>query len=232
MSKKVSTDRNFFLRHVDPVLVLKKYMNGTLLVPKEKIKLDGGSLTPDLTIGPDYNSEVYEVVSKNGESIRIITTEHSKWIQNGKNSFQGDQKFNSHVYICIWCRIENKGEALLIPLKIDKEVVTDKMIFYGTGSYCCFECAYAHLKTKTNVSFYYRDAVYRDSESMLRFMFYLCFGDSKKLVAAPEWTLHQKNSGGVGGLPDHDFFNSRHTYVPLPNVILSTVKTMYMQTDK
>jgi len=218
MERKLTTDKNFFLKQVDPITVVRSYLAGTLILPNAKIKFDSISLTPDLEVGTDYNSPVYEISDKNGEIMRIVTTDHDKWIIQDKSQQR---------YICYWCRIENSGEWIIIPIKIDR-TPHGKLIFSGTGSYCCFECAYADLKTKWYCNYYYRDALYVDAETLLRFM-YFSYTGKLKLTASSNWILHQKNGGK---LSDKDFYNDKHTYVALPNIILNQIKTTYVQTNK
>ena len=222
MARKIQTERNFFLKQVDPVQVAEDYLSGKLKLPKDKIKFGNITITPDLDVGKDYNSPVYEIIDKNGESVRIITTDHDKWIA-GSSSTTPTKK-----YICHWCRIQNEGESVVIPVKIDRDVMTNKLIFYGTGSYCCFECAFADLKTKWYCNNFLRDALYSDSESLLRFMHYK-YTDKEKLVASPNWVLHEKNGGA---LSDKDFFSDKTSYIPAPNIIINNIKTTYFQTNK
>src|SRR5437773_4937132 len=222
MEKKLLTDKNFFLYKVDPLAVLEKYKKGTLLITFEKISIDATPLSPDLQVGTDHDSAVYEISNKYGETVRIVTTDHNKWMKEREGTPVGE-------YICHWCRIKNTGKALVLPLQIDRDLATGNLIFYGTGSYCCFECAYADLKTKVYPSFYYRDYLYRDSESLLRFMYFLYHKEVGNFTSAPLWTLHEKNGGE---LPDKDFFSNKHTYVSIPNIIINTVKTTYIQSNK
>ena len=217
----MSTDRSFFLRQVDPVQVATLYLSGKLLLPPGGISLDFTTVTPDLIVGADTNSEIYEIVDKNGEHYRLVTTDHEKWLKNGTD-------LNSHTYVCHWCRIGHTGTSLLIPIKIDRDTSSGKLLFYGTGTYCCFECAYADLKTKWYCGIYQRSSLYVDAETLLRYMFHK-FTEKDVLRASPDWILHKKNGGP---LDDNDFYNSKHTYINIPNIILSTVKTHYAQVNK
>lgn len=219
MEKK--SELTFFLRQVDPTHVATLYLSNELILPTGKIELNFTTVTPDAPVGSDSSSEIYEIVDKNGEHVRLITTDHDKWSKE-KNNLSDDN------YLCHWCRINNTGTPLLIPIRADREISTGKLLFHGTGSYCCFECAYADLKTKWYCGPYQRNYLYVDAETLLRNMFYIFTGKTD-LKASPEWFLHKKNKGP---LDDNDFFNSKHTYMPIPNIVLCTAKTNYIQTNK
>jgi hypothetical protein len=206
---------------VDPLEVADMYLAGTLRLPPEKIKFDNITITPDMEVGKDYTSPIYEIFDKNGESIRVVTTDHEKWINNNTDK-------TGKKYICHWCRIEHVGEYIILPIKIDRDISTGKLIFHGTGSYCCFECAYADLKTKWYCGPYIKDLLYSDTETLLRFMYHAYTGKSN-LVASPDWILHEKNGGY---LSDKDFFNEKTTYVKCANLILNTAKITYYQNTK
>lgn len=209
-------DLNFFLKQVDPILVAKSYLDGSLRLPSTKIKLDSSSLTKDLDYGNSFTSPAYEIIDKNGTKIRVITINHKNWKS-------GILPTN---YLCNWCRLEYNNDPLVLPINI--EYCDSSIICYGTGTYCSFECCYADLKTKQYCDFYSRDFIYNNSENLLRFL-YGHFHGNNKLIAAPDWTLHVKNGGF---LDSKDFFNEQHTYVRIPNIILQTAKTCYSQSNK
>lgn len=219
--RTVATERHFFLKQVDPMVVAKKYLSKSLTLPTEKITINITMPTPDIQVGKDSSSETYEIVDKSGEILRMVTTDHEKWKRNGTD------KSNSG-YTCHWCRASFVGEHLIIPIRIDRDLSTNKLLFSGTGSYCSFECAYASLKTKWYCGFYQRDPLYSDAETLLRFMFYR-FTNKETLIAAPDWTLYYKNGGP---LSDKDFYSSHHTYVPTSNIILNVAKVSYLQLEK
>lgn len=210
-------DKKFFLKQVDPIEVAEEYLSGKLRLPADKIKFDNIMITPDLELGKDYTSSIYEILDKNGETIRIITTDHDRW--SGANS--SDKK-----YLCNWCRLHQSAEPIIIPIKVEQ--INGNFAFHGTGNYCCFECAFADLKTKLYTGLYLRDLLYSNSENLLRFMYYIYTG-LDNLVAAPDWILHEKNGGK---LSDKDFFNSRHTYVKCPNLIMNVAKITHYQVSK
>jgi len=229
----MEADLNFFLRQVDPLFVAKSYIAKTLLLPKEKFKFDDITLTQDLVVGNSPDSSAYEYIDKNGSKLRIITGNHLNW----------SSETLKENFVCHGCRIryhiqgtksallsENLTKivncALLLPVQIEK--VDDKLIFHGTGEYCCFECAFADLKTKCYTGFYYKDSVYSDSEGLLRYMYYL-FTGKENLTASPPWTEHIDNGGN---LPDKDFYNKNYTYGLLPNVILKHAKVAYIRSEK
>jgi len=231
MERKFTMEKNFFLKQVDPVEVFKSYSTGELRLPADKIKFDNVTISPDMEIGKDYTSPIYEITDKNGDTIRVVTTDHDKWVANNGTVERGRVLTLGQIaenYVCHWCRLKYIGEHIILPIKIDRDLSTNKFIFYGTGSYCCFECAYADLKTKSHCCPYMRDSLYADGESLLRFM-YKQYTGKDTLVAAPEWFLHEKNGGK---LPDKDFFNSKSTYVECPNIIMNSVKVTYYQTNK
>ena len=214
----LTIEKSFFLKQVDPLLVAKLYLSGELLMPTSKVLIDESTITPDLEIGPNNSSEVYEIMDKNGEYIRIITTDNIKW-KNPNSEYK---------YVCHWCRISHNGEPIIIPIKLEKDHATGNLVFSGTGNYCCFECAYADLKTKWYCGFYQKNSLYTDAETLLRFMYHL-YTKKENLVASPDWVLHEKNGGA---LSNKDFYNSKHTYVHIPNIIMSNIKTTHIQSDK
>lgn len=218
--KNIMTSLNFFLKQVDPSLVATKYLSDELKVPKSKVKFDNPVITMDLEVGTSPESEIYEIKDKNGELIRIITTDHKNWSQvSTTNSLQS--------YKCHHCFIDYTNQYLVLPVKIERSI-DGKLIIHGTGTFCCFECAYANLKTKWYAGVYMKNYLYSDSETLLRFLYYSLTGKTN-LKASPEWLLHQKHGGK---LTDKDFYSTKTTYIPLPNVILSTLKTMYIASPK
>jgi hypothetical protein len=215
--RALSGELNFFLKQVDPVAVAKRYLAGTLKICTDKIKFETVDITPDLEVGTSPESEVYEIKDKNGELIRVITGGHQSWLNQDALA-----KFN-----CWHCRVEHTGRYISLPVKVDRDP-SKGLIFYGTGTYCCFECAYADLKTKWYCGVYQREYLYVDSEYLLRYMYHQLTGKSE-LIASPAWYLHQKNGGP---LPDRDFYSSKSTYVEVPGIIIRIAKNIYTQSNK
>ena len=224
------SELSFFLRQVDPIYVAKAYLNKSLKFPKNKIKLSDKILTPDLVVGDNYNSEVFEHTDKNGTKFKIITCNHENWVNETIKP----------KFICDWCRIEyisqekntqEKNEKHKMPVGIPIKIEQDensKLYFHSVGEYCCFGCAYADLKTKYNTGFYYKNHIYSDSEGLLRYMNYLYTG-SDELVASPYWKWHEK---WEGKLSDKDFYGNNYSYTNVPNVIIKPAKTSFIRTEK
>lgn len=224
MQRKINTDLSFFLKQVDPVSVARRYLANELKMPTTKVKFDNTTLTSDLEVGSSPNDEIYEVKDKNGELIRIITTDHKNWTQEWSASPIGPGTVPGVTqYRCHRCLIEHTGPYLVTPIKIERDPA-GKLIIHGTGTFCCFECVYGHLKTKWYSSTYTRNYLYSDSETLLRFLYHLLTGKND-LKASPDWTLHQKHGGR---LSDKDYYSPKTIYVPAPNVLLCTLKTMYV----
>lgn len=200
---------NFFLKQVDPCVVAKNYLSGNLKLPAEKIKINQNNITPDIQCGDNAECHAYEYIDKSGTKVRSITLNHNNWVK-GYNA--------GRKYICDWCRIEYNNYPLLLPLKMEREPPT--LIFHGIGEYCCFECVLAGLKQQYFTSFYYRNSIYLESESLLRLMYY-AFTGQDNLKASPEWKSHVKN-GGI--LEDRDFYSNKHNYVMTPNIVLKPAK--------
>jgi len=219
---------SFFLKGVDPLQVAKDYVNKTLRFPTEKIKAPPPTLTQDLVVGNSHDDEVYEHTDKNGTKIRIITGNHNNWVSEG---------IDKDKFRCNWCRIEylvskkdvqaeNSRLPLLLPVKIERD--DNILYFHGTGEYCCFGCAYAHLKTKTHTAIYYKESSYCDAETILRHMHYL-FTGKETLVASPDWEKHVKNGGK---LSDKDYYSSDHVYALIPGIIFRPAKVSYIRVEK
>jgi len=206
----------FFLKQVDPIMVAQSYLAKKLLLPKEKIRINAPIITQDLEYGDSYDSPAYESMTKDGLKLRIITTDHDQWKKG----------ILATPYICHWCRIEHKDAPLGLPIVY--EYLNKKSIYYVTGNYCSFECAYADLKTKQYCNFYCKDYIYNESEILLKNMYFNMTG-KHKLYSAPHWTSHIKN-GGI--LTDKDFYSQHHTYNRSPNIVLYPSKTSFVQIDK
>ena len=203
---------SFFLKQVDPLAVAKAYLNGTLKLPKEKFKFGVPTLTHDFVVGETIDSKIFEYIDKNGSRLRMISGNHDQYVNGQKDEFT-----------CYWCRVKYSGKlALLLPVSIEKD--ENGLYFHGTGEYCSFACAYAHLKTKTHVNFYYKDYAYCDAEGLLKFMHYLYTGN-EHLVAAPDWTLRDT-------LSEKDFYGSTNTYHLMPNVIMNPAKISFLRGEK
>ena len=231
------SELSFFLRQVDPLAVAKAYLNGTLLLPKEKVKFTTSTLTQDLVIGDNIDAPAYEYIDKNGSKLKIITGNHNNWTISNE--------IRKEKFICDWCRInytippvppvspEGTGgtggtgrSPVFLPIKIEKD--ENKIYFHGIGEYCCFECVYADLKTKSYAGFYYRNSVYSDSETLLKYMNHL-FTNRENLTSSPHWKLHVKNGGP---LTDKDYYNSEYSYGNVANVILKPAKITYIRSEK
>lgn len=221
-----SGELSFFLKQVDPVLVAKKYLTNNLTMPTTKVKFDNTTLTSDLKAGTSREDEIYEIKDKNGENLRVITLEQKNWIRsnsllNGQSSINENHAIQT--YECHHCRDIFRGPYLVSPVKIEKKS-SGELIIHGTGIFCCYECVYGNHKNKHYAGIYLRNYLYADTETLIRFLYNKQTGNSD-LKATPDWTSRKKFDGP---LPDQDYYSSKTTYTPIPNVIICTAKSMYI----
>ncbi|HLX52304.1 MAG TPA: hypothetical protein VKR58_00085, partial [Aquella sp.] len=119
-------------------------------MPSSKVKFDESEiLTPDIPVGTSSDSEVYEIKDKSGEPIRVVTAGHKVW--------ENQEHLNgAYKYMCHGCRVEHTSPYLVLPVRAERDS-SGKLVFYGTGTYCCFECVYSDLKTKYYSGIYQRE---------------------------------------------------------------------------
>lgn len=118
---------------------------------------------------------------------------------------------------CYWCALKIlRKDTIGIPMKIirckDTELIsgeTQKYIYkcYTFGSFCCFGCTYAYLKSQ-GINESSESLVFSSSISNLRLLFRLSH-PGKELKASPNRILH-KRYGGF--LDDKSFYSGKYRY--------------------
>ena len=147
-------------------------------------------------------------------TVSIVTTE-----QRVVNAHLQGQK---PKIICKWCRLNVDDEWVGIPVNYVKE--SGEEYFYTTGTYCCYSCAYAHLR---RILSQYRScshgSKYINSEQFLKYLFHCQYPD-KELFPSPEWDLLEDNGGPLN---HEEFFSSSSKYIPIPSMKIVPTKSAY-----
>lgn len=115
---------------------------------------------------------------------------------------------------CRSCLRDFKEDKVSIPIRYALE--NAKHIFWCEDTFCSFECALFWIRMHTSGTYYSR------SESYLRLMFCLQYGNGKKLLPANDPRLLKSNGGS---LTDEEF--TSHRYVNTENIICAPIKIIF-----
>ena len=129
---------------------------------------------------------------------------------------------------CYWCALKiSRKDTIGIPMKIDRcknaKLISNETqeILYKCstyGSFCCFGCAYAFLKTLGNSELSV-PLVFSSAISNLRLLFGRCH-PGKELKASPNRIYH-KRYGGI--LDDKSYYSGKYRYNANINLIFVPV---------
>ena len=205
-----------FLRGIDGAKLFERYLQGEFS-KNQLIKLQNESKVVKINFKPSYGhtplDSIYEYKDSNNKVKLVITTDHQKFalISNG-----------SSKKLCQWCRRPIRSTSLGIPIKM--EHIDGKYIFYITGTFDTFECAYSRVVDK-NKGTHYRDPVYLNSEPMLKSLFEIIYPE-RTLLKLPEWDLLEENGGP---LKEEKYFSQESRWVELPSIIIKIGKREIME---
>jgi hypothetical protein len=121
---------------------------------------------------------------------------------------------------CDWCLQPMKESDISIGVPITYDYQGGNHIFEMEG--CChsFECAFSYMKRFRGYHVSTFDPVYMNSETILRFLFHLCYPD-EVLRDSPDPRITLAMGGAVGSI--------KHTYVRIPSVIIQKAKVLYQR---
>ncbi len=211
-TKQVSIVPTFLLKGIDPMEILKSYINGEYLdqmIPGIKAEVSDNSIIADRAVGNTPESETYEYIDQTNTRRRVITTNHKNYaiVRDGGVIPLGG--------ICMWCRRKFDHESIGVPVKMEK-LPNGIIVYHVVYTICSYECNYSMVKLKTQCPMIIRDALLMDSESMLLTMFHSAY-PGKRLGESADWTLLECNGGPI---PEREYFSEKHTYKKTPNLIL------------
>jgi len=217
------------LRRIDPVDMLRKYLAGdfsTMKIPKDKVILSSNFINLNQRIGRDHNSKIYRFNDKTNHGQTIVTTGHDQY-QYVNNKMESKNTVKPKTW-CLWSRREIKGEPIRIPIAMEKNMNTNKVIFYGEDTYANFGCALAGLKRIYTCHRNYKDPLYMDAEQLLHCMYHRMHPDKAgtRIVEAKDWRLLDINGGP---LTEEEYDSENYGYVQVPNVAVLPIKRQYIK---
>nr|WIL03505.1 hypothetical protein Cplu_201 [Cedratvirus plubellavi] len=201
----------FHLRGIVPVQILKRYKEGNFpSFPENKVNVSVTNIRVLPKLSSDNSEENFIFVDKSGTKNVYTTTNHASF-QTWK-----DRKCVTPDAPCAWCRHPVGEKALFMPISI-----IGNNLYLGDIPTCNYSCCYSELKRELGTSFITRDPLYRDSEHILKYLFYTEHPEDK-LVAAPDWRLLDINGGPLS----HEEFSKGAKYARGINIIVP-VKVCY-----
>jgi len=218
----ISITPTFFLRGVDPIQVLTRYLDGTFQVPDVNL---GGSLpesegnlrlTP--AYGTDSSSAIYALRDKAHHHL-IYTTNHGAYTA-------AQDETPPPSYPCPWCRQQARGPTIGPPVRMHRVMTgTSEHLYFDidTPIYCTFQCCLADLRQQQgNLST--QNPLYLDTETMLKLMYQRLYPDKPPLRPAPDWRLLTANGGC---LPPDDYYGNSQTFLRTGNITCLPIKVEY-----
>lgn len=226
MSKPaIKITETLMLRRIDPIIMLKKYLNGdfkTVTIPTNKISLSSAFINLNQRIGSDANSRVYRFNDKSNLGQIIVTTNHDSY------QYFRDSSSETPRSICPWSRREILDEGVIIPVYMEIDKVTNKIYFYGEKKCYNFGCALSTLKYLLSCYHNYKDPLYMDADQMLHIYYYRSYPDKigTRIVEAKHWELLDINQGP---LTNEEYDDDQYMYIPVPNVVICPIKRQYIK---
>jgi hypothetical protein len=161
----------FLLRGIDAKELIKQYKEGNLqniTIPTKKVEIGESKKLTSRLYSQDFNHYSFCRKDKTGNTIVYETT--------GCNISS----------TCFWCRSTlDKKNFIGLPI-----AMIDDKSFYSDGYFCSYSCAYAFYNT------HHKDPLYKNTELLIKIAYKLEKGEDK-LVAAPDWRLHERNGGSM-----------------------------------
>lgn len=211
-----SNNPSFLLRGVEPKQAIDELFRGK----HKSIKK-----VPKSSVSSSLVSHANEVATsdRSAERLTIPIGRHKVYIiTTDQRIVRAHQQGVTPILLCKWCRLQIDSSWVGIP--VDHVKKGQEEYFYTTGAYCCYSCAYAHLRC---ILSQYRtsshSSKYINSEEYLKYLFHQQHPD-KKLYASPDWNLLEDNGGP---LPRKEFFARASTYVPLSSMKIVPTKSAY-----
>lgn len=223
--KPVDINPTFLLKGIDPSAILQAYINGehsNKMIPGIKVSAVENTVTADHAVGDSPESEIYEYIDRTNSRRRIVTTNHKKYAMV-RDSIQTDHNSTPSGEICQWCRRRFYHDSVGIPIRVER-LKDGMMVYHVEGTYCTYECCFSKVKMKTQCPMIIREALLKDSETLLRTMFHSVYPD-RRLRDCDDWTILECNGGPIS---EKDFFSGMHTYRSTPNVIMLPLKFEYV----
>lgn len=226
MSKSaIKVTETLMLRRIDPVVVLSKYLEGqykSTTIPKTKVPLSSAFINLTQKIGTDSSSKVYRFNDKTNSGQIIVTTNHDNFQSVNESNTETKRKF------CRWSRREILDEGIGIPIAMEIDKVTNKIIFYEEDKFYNFSCAMAGLKRIYSCYHSYKDPLYMDAEQLLHLKYYKMYPDREgtRITEALDSRLLDINGGP---LSDEEYDSDQCNYVPIPNVVIIPIKRQYIK---
>lgn len=235
--KTGNTSSNILIRGVRPDDVLTKYLDGvftTVTLPEKREINTKIPKMQDYGTDPE-KSQVYYYTDRQSRRVIVATGNHTPYIQFVHNNYDPHTviDLSNMNYPCYWCRrpLDKYRKTVVgIPIKINRTVTDQTGIFSfdcdDYGCYCDERCAYSSLKANYRNPITLRDSLWEDSESLLRFIYRLKYGD-QTLKEAKDFRLLKINGGPL----DDDEYDSYENYdfSKSSNVIYLPIKKMYPQ---
>jgi hypothetical protein len=205
--------------------MLRRYLAGNfkeVTIPKDKVKISSAFVNLNKRIGNDQTSEIYRFNDKTNTGQLIVTTNHERY------NFSKNSETDSPVAYCFWCRREIKSQPIGIPISMESDRHTGKIVFNVENTYDKFGCALADLKRSYSCHHIYKDPLYMDAEQLLHCMYHRMYPDKigTRIKEAKDWRLLKRNGGPM---TEEEYDLEQHTYLQIPNLITVPVKRQYIK---
>ena len=217
---------NLSLRRIEPITMLRRYLAGefkNISIPSTNVTLSTTFVNLSQRVGNDQSSEIYRFSDKTNSGQLIITTNHEQYT-HAKEETESDE-----ILYCDWCRREIKPKSIVgIPLEMEVDRHTGKVIFHTDDAYDSFGCALAGLKRLYSCHYMYKDPLYMDAEQLLHCMYHKMHPDKigTRIVEAKHWKLLRSNRGP---LKDSEFDSDLAGYVQIPNIVTVPIKRQFIK---
>jgi len=221
-----------YLRGINFKNYIQKYLKDEFDIspPKTRITKQGMNEIIDKNVGKDHYSGMFKIKDTNGNDIIIATTSNIEF-----QSFLKHNKFEKKIRRCERCLTDFNQHPIGYPLSMKEctflteekkfRIVTT---FWVEGCFCSYECCLSFVRLLMAKDHSFRDTNVRDSESMLKYMFKLIFGEDKYLLPCKDPRLLISNGGS---LTKEDWSNSHHIYYQSERIITIPAKVEYIQLE-
>jgi hypothetical protein len=215
------------IKHND---INEKYIHGDYsIVTKEYVKRLGkisikppphnGVLTTIKNYSTNEDEGIFIRYNNLGNIEKVLTTNvesYRQYIRGTNGGYSGDLPI---VGKCNWCQRPIISPPVGIPIKLEVVPSSSSLVFYVDQPYYCrFECCYSGLNRD------HKDALYINSETLLKLLYSKVYPNATDLVPAPDWRLLDINGGP---LSSDEYDKNTHRYLRTVNVILAPVKVVY-----
>jgi len=194
----------FHLKKVDPLEVYQRLIKG-----------DFKSIVKNVRSAQPIESREINVYGSNSDDASFTFKDHNNLLQVIVSSNHNDRK------TCDWCKQSIPDDSIIIGVPISYAFQAGNHIIDMEG--CChsFECAFSYLKRFRGYHVSTFDPIYANSETILRFLFSLCYpGETLKDAMDPR--IYKQMGGSVSNI-------KHHSYVRLPSVVIQKAKVLYQK---